>query len=286
VVDHDRIDAHQHFWRLDRGDYGWLTPEKRLIYRDFGPEDLAPLLARADIAQTVLVQAAPTTGETLFLFDLAAVTPFVAGVIGWGPFDAPDGPEILASLAENPALKGFRPMIHDIPDLDWILRPAVGASLRVLETLGLTFDALIRPPHLPNLRRVLDRHPDLRVVIDHAAKPEIAAERLATWAVDMRALARETTAWVKLSGLLTEAGPDWSVERLRPYVDHLLEHFGPTRLIFGSDWPVVTLAASYGEWLTVTEALLAALDSESRSWIMGRNARECYRLQSTPSLKP
>jgi predicted TIM-barrel fold metal-dependent hydrolase len=97
---------------------------------------------------------------------------------------------------------------------------------------------------------------------------------------------RETTAWVKLSGLVTEAGPDWSVDRLRPYVDHLLEHFGPDRLIFGSDWPVVTLAASYAEWLTATEALLAVLDSESRSRIMGRNARECYRLQSPPSLEP
>jgi L-fuconolactonase len=286
VSEHGRIDAHQHFWRLDRGDYRWLTPEKRSIYRDFGPEDLAPLLARADITETVLVQAAPTTAETRFLLDLAALTPFVAGVIGWGPLDAPDAPEVLTSLAEHPALKGFRPMIHDIPDLDWMLRPAVAASLRVLETLGLTFDALVRPPHLPNLRRVLERHPGLRVVIDHAAKPEIAAGRLTAWAVDMRALARETTAWVKLSGLVTEAGPDWSVDRLRPYVDHLLEHFGSDRLIFGSDWPVVTLAASYAEWLTATEALLAVLDSESRSRIMGRNARECYRLQSPPSLEP
>ncbi len=160
-------------------------------------------------------------------------------------------------------------MIPDIPDIDWILGPEVEASLRALETLGLTLDARFRPPHLPNLRRVLARHPGLRVVIDHGAKPEIAAGRLDPWGAEMRMLARETTVWVKLSGLVTEAGPDWSVDRLRPHVDHLLDHFGPNRLIFGSDWPVVTLVASYAEWLAATDALLAGLDSEARSRIMG-----------------
>jgi len=161
-----RVDAHQHFWRLARGDYGWLTPEKGPIYRDFGAADLTPLLARAGIDATVLVQAAPTVDETRFLLDLARTTPVVAGVVGWAPLDAPDAPDVVAALAREPALKGLRPMIHDIPDVDWMLGPEVARGLRAIAAADLTFDALVRPPHLPNLRRLLDRHPELRVVID------------------------------------------------------------------------------------------------------------------------
>ena len=172
-----RVDAHQHFWRLARGDYGWLTPAKGPIYRDFGPADLTPLLARAGIDATVLVQAAPTVDETRFLLELARTTPVVAGVVGWAPLDAPDAPDVVAALAREPALKGLRPMLHDIPDVDWMLRPEVAPGLRAIAAADLTFDALVRPPHLPNLRRLLERHPDLRVVIDHGAKPEIGRGR-------------------------------------------------------------------------------------------------------------
>ena len=273
-----RIDAHQHFWRLDRGDYGWLSPALAPIYRDFEPADLAPKLARAGIDHTVLVQAAPTVAETRFLLELAARTPFVAGVVGWAPLDAPDATDVVADLAGDARLRGLRPMLHDIADVDWMLRPALTSGLRALAALGLTFDALVRPPHLTNLRRLLDRHPDLRVVIDHAAKPEIAAGRHRPWAEDMARLARDTRAWVKLSGLVTEDGSEWSVERLRPYVDHLLEHFGPERMIFGSDWPVVTLRAGYGEWLAAVEALLGGLERAARDLVLGENAITCYRL--------
>ncbi len=221
-----RVDAHQHFWRLARGDYGWLTPAKGPIYRDFGPADLTPLLARAGIDATVLVQAAPTVDETRFLLELARTTPVVAGVVGWAPLDAPDAPDVVAALARTPALKGLRPMLHDIPDIDWVLRPEVARGLRAIAAADLTFDALVRTPHLPNLRRLLERHPDLRVVIDHGAKPEIVQGAREPWATHMAGLARETRAWVKLSGLVTEDGAEWSVERLRPYVDHLLECFG------------------------------------------------------------
>jgi L-fuconolactonase len=273
-----RIDAHQHFWRLSRGDYGWLTPAAAAIYRDFAPADLAPLLARAGIDGTVLVQAAPTVAETRFLLELAAGTPFVAGVVGWAPLDAPDAPDVVADLARDARLRGLRPMLHDISDVDWMLRPALTPGLRALAALDLTFDALVRPPHLPNLRRLLDRHPDLRVVIDHGAKPDIAAGRYESWAEDMAPLARDTRAWVKLSGLVTEAGADWSVERLRPYVDHLLHHFGPDRMIFGSDWPVVTLRAGYPEWLAAVDALLGGLEPGARDRVLGLNAIACYRL--------
>ena len=273
-----RVDAHQHFWRLARGDYGWLTPALAPIYRDFGPADLEPLLQRGGVEATVLVQAAPTLAETGFLLDLAARTPFVAGVVGWAPLDAPDAAAIVAGLAGDPWLKGVRPMLHDLPDVDWMLRPEVAAGLRTVAAHGLVFDALVRPPHLPHLRRLLDRHPDLRVVIDHGAKPEIETGRRTPWAEDMAHLARDSRAWVKLSGLVTEDGPNWSVARLRPYVDHLLEHFGPERTIFGSDWPVVTLRASYGEWLAAVEALLGELERSARDRVLGENAVACYRL--------
>jgi L-fuconolactonase len=273
-----RVDAHQHFWTLARGDYGWLTPAHAAIYRDFGPAELTPLLARTGIDRTVLVQAAPTVAETQFLLELAAAIPYVAGVVGWAPLDAPDGPEVIARLARHPLLKGIRPMIHDIPDRDWMLGDRVGAGLRAIAAHGLAFDALVRPEHLPNLRRLLARHPELRVIVDHAAKPAIATGRTAGWATEMQALARDTGAWVKLSGLVTEDGPDWSVPRLRPHVEHLLEHFGPTRLIFGSDWPVLTLRAHYAEWVAAAEACLDDLDAPARAAVMGLNAVAVYRL--------
>jgi L-fuconolactonase len=273
-----RVDAHQHFWQLARGDYGWLTPAQAAIYRDFEPADLAPLLARAGVDATVLVQAAPTVAETRFLLDLAATTDFVAGVVGWAPLDARDAADVVADLARHARLRGLRPMLHDISDVDWMLRPALTAGLRAMAALDLTFDALVRPPHLPNLLRLLARHPDLRVVIDHGAKPEIAAGRRDPWAEHMAHLARDTRAWVKLSGLVTEDGPGWSVERLRPYAEHLLREFGPDRMIFGSDWPVLTLRAGYGEWLAAAEALLDGLERPARDRVLGENAVACYRL--------
>jgi L-fuconolactonase len=273
-----RIDAHQHFWRLARGDYGWLTPAQGPIYRDFDPADLAPLLRRCGIDATVLVQAAPTVAETRYLLEVAAACPFVAGVVGWAPLDDPDGPAAIEALAADPRLKGLRPMIHDLPDPAWMLGPALVPALRALSAHGLAFDALVRPVHLLPLRRLLDRHPDLRVVIDHGAKPEIARDGLRPWAEAMRGLARDTGAWVKLSGLVTEDGPQWSVARLRPYVEVLLEAFGPGRILFGSDWPVVTLQASYAEWVAAVDALLHGLDPGARGAILGENARTVYRL--------
>ena len=273
-----RIDAHQHFWRLTRGDYGWLTPDQAAIYRDFQPADLAPLMARTSMTRAVLVQAAPTVAETRFLLATAAATDFVAGVVCWAPLDAPGAADVLADLSRNPALKGVRPMLHDLPDVDRVLRPALAPALRAVADLGLAFDVLVRPAHLPALRALLDRHPSLRLVIDHAAKPEIAAGRVEPWATDMRALARNTGALVKLSGLVTEAEPDWSVEHLRPYVDLLLAEFGPERMMFGSDWPVVTMRASYEAWMATTEALLGRLDAAARAAIFGGTAARFYRL--------
>ena len=274
----ERVDAHQHFWTLSRGDYAWLTPDLESLYRDFGPADLAPLIARAGVGRTIAVQAAPTLSETRFLLGLAEETAFIAGVVGWVDFAAPDAAATIVELAKNPALLGLRPMIQDIPDPDWMLGPRLAGAFEQLIGSGLVFEALVRPAHLPNLRRLLERYPDLRAVIDHGAKPDIAGGALEPWARELESLARGSTAFCKLSGLVTEAGDDASTARIAPYAERLLAAFGPERLIWGSDWPVVTLACSYQDWCEMTERLLASLDPKERAAILGGTAERCYGL--------
>jgi len=272
-----RIDAHQHVWRLARGDYGWLSPALAPIYRDFGIGDLAPYLAGAGIGGTILVQAAATEAETEFLLEIAGESGgLVKGVVGWVDFEAPDAARRLERLARNRLLRGVRPMMQDIPDTDGMLNAALEPAFRAIMDLGLCFDALVRPRHLANVRRLLDRYADLRLVIDHGAKPPIAAGEREPWATDMRAIARETVAWCKLSGLVTEAGPAWTVADLQPYADHLVGCFGAERLIWGSDWPVVELAGGYERWWTATQALLRSLDDASRERVLGGNAMRFY----------
>jgi L-fuconolactonase len=273
-----RIDSHVHFWQLARGDYVWLTSALAPIYRDFGRDELAPLIAAAGIDAVVLVQAAPSEAETHFLLDWAARYDRVAGVVGWVDLEARNAPERIAALAGNPRLKGVRPMIHDIPDPDWMLRDEFGAAFRAIAAQGLAFDALVRPPHLAALRRLVDRHPGLRIVIDHAAKPAIASGAFDDWAAAMTGFARDTPVSCKLSGLVTEAGADWTDERLRRYVDHLVGAFPAERLLWGSDWPVVTLAASYGAWWGAANRLLGGLDAPARRHIFGATAAVFYRL--------
>lgn len=273
-----KIDAHQHFWALARGDYDWLTPELGPIHRDFLPDDLEPLLMAAGIGGTILVQAAPTENETDFLLDIARRTGFVKGVVGWTDFEAPGAAARIARLGRDPLVVGLRPMIQDIGDPDWMLRETLTPAFAALTEAGLTFDALTLPDHLPRLRRLLARHPGMRVVIDHGSKPEIRDGRIDDWKAEMTALGRDSAAWVKLSGLVTEAAADWTEEDLRPYVEHLLEAFGPERLIWGSDWPVCTLASPYTRWLEVTDRLLSGLSEAEREAIYGGNAARAYRL--------
>lgn len=276
-----RIDAHQHVWRLDRGDYGWLTPALAPIYRDYGLADLRPHLDAAGIGGTVLVQAAPTEAETEFLLEAAASAGLVRGVVGWVDFAARDVHRRLERLARNPLLRGVRPMMQDIPDTDWMLGAALEPAFRAVIDLELRFDALIQPRHLPNLRRLLDRYPNLNLVIDHGAKPRIAAGEREPWMSEMRAIARETGAWCKLSGLVTEAGTLWTVADLRPYADHLLDCFGSGRLLWGSDWPVVELAGGFDRWWTTSAALLLPLDAASRERVLGENAARFYGIGAT-----
>ena len=274
-----RIDAHHHLWRLDRGDYGWLTPALAPIYRDFELADLKPLLAGAGIDATVLVQAAPTVAETEYLLRVAQnCEGLVRGVVGWVDLAASDAIATLERLAREPTLKSIRPMLQDLPDPGWILREDVGRTLSALPRLGLRFDALVKAPQLSALLRLVERHPDLRIVIDHGGKPAIAAGEWEPWAHRISALARNPRVECKLSGLVAEAGPDWTADTLRRYVDHLLACFGPCRLLWGSDWPVVNLAGGYRRWLDATAELLSDLPVDDREAILGGNARRFYGL--------
>lgn len=273
-----RIDSHVHFWQLARGDYRWITPDMTALLHDFGPDDLRPHLDAAGIDQIILVQAADTVAETEFLLSQAEACDLVAGVVGWIDMAAPDARATLERLRQNPYLKGIRPMIHDIPDVDWMLSDDLTPAFRAVIELDLSFDCLVKPPHLKNLLKLLTRHAELRAIICHGAKPDIASGAFDNWATDMQRLAEETGAFCKLSGLITEAGPDWTAQTLRPSVEHLLGIFGPQRLIWGSDWPVLTLAASYEDWWQATNTLLAGLTEADKDSIFGGNARRAYRL--------
>ena len=270
------IDAHQHFWRLARGDYGWLTPALAPIHRDFGPDDLAPILARHGIGRTILVQAAPTVAETGFLLAIARATPFVAGVVGWVDFEARDAPDSVARLAADPRLVGLRPMVQDIADDDWLARPAHAPVFEAMVAYGLVFDALVLPRHLPRLARVLERHPALTVVVDHGAKPRIREREIDAWRANLATVATHPLAHCKLSGLVTEAPPSAGLDVLIPYIDTLLGLFDPDRLLWGSDWPVVDLAGGYDRWREITIRALADLTAAERAAVLGGTAERLY----------
>ncbi|CAI2932276.1 amidohydrolase family protein [Aminobacter niigataensis] len=288
----ERIDGHCHYWTLQRGDYGWLTPSAAHlapIYRDFGPAEMRPLAEAAGIARRILVQAAPTEAETLFLLDQGRNDKAVAGIVGWVDLSSAESVASLENFAKNPLFKGVRPMLQDLEDIDWIATRPSGKAVAALKRLGLRFDALVLPQHLQSLRHFVETHPDLPVVIDHAAKPAFAAPtddpRHAMWKFGMAELSGHPHLCCKLSGLLTElpaelrTTPKAAAEALRPTVDSLLTWFGPDRLIWGSDWPVLTLAAPFAFWDEVTERLLQGLGQSQRAAILGGTAARFYGIE-------
>jgi L-fuconolactonase len=271
------IDGHQHFWSVDRDDYGWLTPDLGPIYRDFQPDDLRPLLAQAGVSCTILVQAAQSEAETLYLLEIAAQTDFVSGVVGWVDLEATNAPERVAFMAKNGVL-GLRPMVQDITDTQWLLRPALRPAIEAMVANDLRFDALIQPRHLPVLLSFMAIYPALKVVIDHGAKPDIAGAVMQPWAENIARLATKTNVYCKLSGLLNEAAADWKPDDLKPFASVLLDAFGPDRVIWGSDWPVLNLASDYDGWNSLTTELLFELSDDERARIRGGNAACFYGL--------
>lgn len=275
-----RIDAHQHFWDPARGDYGWLTPAMGALYQPFQPAALAPLIAECGMHGTVLVQAAATEAETEYLLALARATPWVLGVVGWIDFDAPDVQARIAARCEDPLFVGVRPMLQDMDDRRWILHGRHTPTLAALATARLTFDALIREDQIDAIAELADRHPTLSIVVDHAAKPTIkSAGPDRGWAEGIARVATRANVACKLSGLLSEAPRGADAAMLRPFVDILYAAFGPDRLLWGSDWPMLTEVGTYAGWHAMAAALIPAHDHDA---IFGGNARRLYHLEPRP----
>lgn len=273
-----RVDSHQHFWQVSRGDYSWMTPAVPVLYRDYFPEDLKPSLAKHRIDKTILVQAAPTVAETDFLLDLAKRNEFVGGVVGWLDMESPDFAERFAVYRQKPKFIGIRPMLQDLPKDDYIVKRAVIDSLKVVAGANFPFDFLTYPRHLPYVLQALDRAPNLRAVVDHISKPEIKARKMKPWKSLIWEVAQHQNVYCKLSGMVTEADLNtWTVDDLRPYVEHVVECFGLERVMFGSDWPVCLRAGTYDRVIEALQTILApVLNAASETAAFGSNAARFY----------
>ena len=285
------IDAHNHFWDYSKEQYPWMGPQHAPIAQDFGPSHLQPLLAAASLRGSIAVQARQSLEETEALLALAEAHPAtILGVVGWVELCAP--PAALAkqldALASRPALKGVRHVVHDEEDDAFMLRPAFRAGIGALAARGLAYDLLIFPKHLPAALALVAEFPAQRFMVDHIAKPRIppgGGPPDAAWLAGMRALAAHPNVHCKLSGMVTEhaAGAGWAAADFYPYLDALLEAFGARRLVYGSDWPVCLLAASYaGQHGIVAGWAAARLSEEEAAGVMGGNAAAFYGLWGAP----
>ncbi|WP_256761987.1 amidohydrolase [Cohnella sp. WQ 127256] len=276
-----RIDAHQHYWKLSRDDYGWLTPELPMLYRDFMPSDLTEQLQKHGINKTIVVQATPTLEETEFLLSLCDQHDTLAGVVGWLDFEATTFKDTFIALRENPYFIGMRLMLQDIDASAYLLRPIVIENLKFLTKHDFPVDLLIKESQLPTIVKLLELIPDLKAVIDHIGKPQIAKQEKAPWEKLISKVAAYPNVYCKLSGMATEADFSiWNESDFSFYINHVIESFGKKRVMFGSDWPVCLLAASYSQ---VIDILLINLpetvtDNEVDD-IFGFNASRFYNLK-------
>lgn len=272
----EKIDAHMHVWRLARGDYDWMTPDLGAIYRDFQIDDCWDEAKAAGVSQTILVQAAATAAETDYLLSLAEADVRVAGVVGWVDFEAPGAVQEIARRASNPLILGLRPMIADIPDPEWILAAAFTPILDAMARRGLVFDAHARADLIPIMTQLAKRHPSLKIVLNHGGKPQIASGNLSAWRNDLSALAACPNVTCKLSGLLTEAGPHKDDAAIGEIVEHMRACFGPQRILWGSDWPVLNLAGSYATWAAQSARLIDRFFPDHQQHVWAANARRIY----------
>lgn len=277
----DIIDTHQHFWNLDLLEYSWLVPAYGPLYRSYGPQELEPQLAAAGVASTVLVQAANSYDETNYLLRLADAFDWIAGVVGWVPLTNPrEAGPMLDRLRQHPKFVGMRHLIHEEQDPRWLQQPLVFESLGLLAERELCFDAVpVTPEQLENVPVIAEAVPELRIVIDHLAKPPIKEGGWQPWADGIARCAEHPNVYAKLSGLNTAADWEgWSAADLQRYIDFAVEQFGAERLMFGSDWPVAVLAGDYRKVRDETATALAPLSAAEREAIWSRTASSFYRL--------
>ncbi|GLQ89901.1 amidohydrolase family protein [Dyella flagellata] len=274
------VDAHQHYWQPARADYGWLAQAPATLQRAFLPRDLRAQRATAGVQYSVLVQAAPTEAETRYLFELAQEDPAVAGVVGWVDMEASDVDARIDALIRDGRglLRGLRPMAQDLADPDWLARPSLDRAFDCIQDCGLSFDALVDMRQLPALLRRLRRHPQLNVVLDHAGKPAIGDGRFDQWTSWIDELSQHPLLQCKLSGLLTLLGEPVHEDAIEPYVADLFAHFGPQRLMWGSDWPLLTTRADYAHWLHVAMTLTERYAQGSQAEVFAANAVRFYAL--------
>ena len=273
-----RVDAHQHFWFYSEEEYGWINEAMAAIRRDFLPADLFPLLAQSGIDATVAVQARQSLAETEWLLDLAEEHDWIAGVVGWVPLTSARVEETLEALATRAKLKGVRHVLQGEAD-EFMRREDFHAGITLLRRYSLTYDVLVLERQLPAAIQLVDRHPQQPFVLDHLAKPLIAAQELEPWRRHIRELARRHHVDCKLSGLVTEADfRALTILDLRPYVETALDAFGPGRIMFGSDWPVCTVASSYSRWVDAVRDYVSELSADERESILGGNAARFYGL--------
>lgn len=276
-----KVDAHQHFWNLDKVAYPWLVPAYGPIYRTFEADELATQLKQAGIDKTVIVQAMDSYADTDYMLDTAAKYDWVAGVVGWVPLDKPDeAQKMLETYSKNPYFKGVRHLIHDEKDPDWVVQAAVIEGLKVLASFHLTFDVVaVFPNHLKHVPTLAEHIPHLKMVIDHLAKPPIKDKQWEPWASQLKQAASYPNVYAKVSGLNTAANWDnWTAQDLKPYIDYAFDVFGANRLMFGSDWPVAILAGDYQQVWTATNHALAGRTQQEIDAVLGGTAVQFYRL--------
>ena len=277
-----RIDAHQHFWIPEKFPYPWMPEGENVLRRSYLPEDLLPVLQQHRFDGSIVVQAATDPAEAGWLLSLADENPLILGVVGWVDLTSPGLPCVLDQLQRHPRFRGVRHPVHDEADPQWLLRPEVLAGLAELARRDIPFDLLLRPIHLPLVPLLVDRVPDLRMVIDHLAKPKPGTGDLDAWAHDLSRAAQVPHVYCKLSGLVTEADPGtWTARDFAPLLTHALAAFGAERCLFGSDWPVCCLAASWKQVLAIFTQACGPVPQQQRDWLLGGTAIRFYRLPGT-----
>ena len=275
------IDAHHHLWDPARRDYPWMAGEALdPIRRPYTVDDLRTVTSAAGVRSTILVQTVSSVEETEEFLDLAAAEPVIAGVVGWADLTAPGVAEQLSALAARGPLAGIRHQVEGESDPGWLARGDVLKGLAAVAAAGLSYDLLVSPAQVPAACEAVDALPELTFVLDHAGKPPIAAGEWQPWAANLTELGARPNVFCKLSGLITEANWDsWSVGHLRRHAEHIIDTFGPERLMFGSDWPVCELAASYEVVLDVAMSLTGPLTDPERAEVFEHTARRAYHLE-------
>ena len=273
------IDTHHHFWRYNVAEYGWISKGMKKIRWDFMPADLKKTIDRAGVKAVISIQARQNLEETDWLLSLSSVNDFIYGIVGWLPLTDPDIEAILERYSENKNLKGIRHILQDEPDPNYMLRGDFNRGIRLLSGFNLIYEILICERHLPQAIIFVDKHPNQLFVLDHIAKPLIRKNVLSPWKENLAELARRENVSCKISGLVTEADyHHWDEHQLRPYLEIVLDSFGPSRLMFGSDWPVCLLACSYGQWVEIIHRFIASLSPGEQKQIWENNARNVYNL--------